>query len=83
MEGMKSLIETCIDEVLIKEGVERSINGSLRSSGPTTIGKICAIVESLLGYQYSAVWDMSFLIVSALFDKLGTILSLLHFFFFG
>ncbi|KAK1287476.1 hypothetical protein QJS10_CPB19g01953 [Acorus calamus] len=45
--------------------------GEERRSGPTIIEKICATIESLLGYQYSAVWDMSFQVVSAMFGKLG------------
>jgi ribosomal RNA-processing protein 12 len=63
----KNLIDICIDESLIKQGQI----GGMSNSVPTTIEKICATVESLLDYRYAAVWDMSFLVTSAMFDKLG------------
>lgn len=74
VEVLKSLINDCIDEALIKQGVEQiklteNLNG--RKSGPTIIEKVCATVESLLDYRYNGVWDISFQVVSALFDKLG------------
>ncbi|XP_042050958.1 RRP12-like protein [Salvia splendens] len=71
---LKSLIHSCIDENMIKQGVEQitaSANSVIRKSGPTLIEKICATIESLLDYQYEAVWDMSFQIVSTMFEKLG------------
>lgn len=71
---MKGLTSTCIDESLINQGVDQiklSSEGGTRRSGPTIIEKICATVESLLGYQYIAVWDTSFMVVSTMFDKLG------------
>ncbi|XP_057968384.1 uncharacterized protein LOC131157934 [Malania oleifera] len=74
MEAFKSLIHACIDENLIQQGVDQIvINANLneRKSGPTIIEKVCATIESLLDYRYNAVWDTSFQIVSALFDKLG------------
>lgn len=72
MEGFKSLIHTCIDESLIKQGVDQIMaSGDVRKSGPTIIEKLCASVESLLDYSYAAVWDMSFQVVAAMFDKLG------------
>ncbi|XP_010533237.1 PREDICTED: RRP12-like protein [Tarenaya hassleriana] len=73
MDALKSLIHSCIDEHLIREGVNRIRNPNLdvRKSTPTTIEKLCATVENLLDYKYSAVWDMSFEVVSAMFDKLG------------
>ncbi|KAK8660682.1 hypothetical protein V6N13_051597 [Hibiscus sabdariffa] len=72
-EAFKTLINGCIDDGLIKQGVDMIINSKSddRKSGPTIIEKVCAIVESLLDYHYSAVWDMSFQIVSTMFDKLG------------
>lgn len=71
---MKGLISTCIDESLINQGVDQiklNSEGGTRRSGPTIIEKICATIESLLGYQYIAVWDTSFMVVSTMFDKLG------------
>ncbi|XP_065849103.1 uncharacterized protein [Euphorbia lathyris] len=73
MEALKSLINNCIDESLIKQGVDQMMitteNG--RKSGPTVIEKLCATTESLLDYHYNAVWDMVFQVVSTMFDKLG------------
>ncbi|XP_010509765.1 PREDICTED: RRP12-like protein isoform X2 [Camelina sativa] len=72
-DALKSLIFSCIDERLIREGVNgiRNSNLNARMSSPTVIEKLCATVESLLDYRYHAVWDMAFQIVSAMFDKLG------------
>ncbi|KAJ8751028.1 hypothetical protein K2173_016209 [Erythroxylum novogranatense] len=73
-EALKSLINNCIDERLIKQGVDQikiNMNVEGRKSGPTVIEKVCATVESLLDYHYSAVWDMVFKVVSVMFDKLG------------
>nr|DAD45608.1 TPA_asm: hypothetical protein HUJ06_003838 [Nelumbo nucifera] len=73
-EALRSLIHACIDESLIKQGVDQlmeNAKGESRKSGPTIIEKICATIESFLGYRYNAVWDSSFQIVSAMFDKLG------------
>ncbi|PIN20064.1 hypothetical protein CDL12_07250 [Handroanthus impetiginosus] len=70
----KNLIQSCIDESLIKQGVDQisvSANAATRKSGPTVIEKVCATIESLLDYHFAAVWDMSFQIVSTMFDKLG------------
>jgi len=75
MESFKSLIDSCIDENLIKQGIDQimaSRNEETRKSGPTIIEKICATVENLLDYHYAAVWDMSFQVASAMFSKLGT-----------
>lgn len=72
-EAFKGLIFACIDGGLIKqefEHIKDDEDGDTRRSG-TIIEKICATVESLLEYRYSAVWDMSLKIVSAMFDKLG------------
>ncbi|XP_042499483.1 RRP12-like protein [Macadamia integrifolia] len=74
MEAFKSIIIACIDERLIKQGVDQIVvNAEIdaRRSQPTIIEKICATIESLLGYQYIAVWDMVFQVVSTMFDKLG------------
>ncbi|KAJ0758962.1 putative armadillo-like helical protein [Helianthus annuus] len=72
MEALKSLIHTCIDGSLIKQGVDQIMaSGSVRKSAPTIIEKLCATVESLLDYRFAAVWDMSFQVVAAMFDKLG------------
>ncbi|XVF88941.1 hypothetical protein PTKIN_Ptkin19aG0091600 [Pterospermum kingtungense] len=72
-EAFKSLINGCIDEGLIKQGVDQIINSKSddRKSGPTIIEKICVTIESLLDYHYSAVWNMAFQVVSAILDKLG------------
>lgn len=72
-DALKSLIFSCIDESLIREGVNGIRNSKLnvRKSSPTVIEKLCATVESLLDYKYHAVWDMAFQVVSAMFDKLG------------
>ncbi|CAN8285157.1 unnamed protein product [Cochlearia groenlandica] len=72
-DTLKSLIFSCIDESLIREGVNeiRSSQSNVRTSSPTVIEKLCSIVESLLHYKYNAVWDMSFHVISGMFDKLG------------
>ncbi|KAK4355750.1 hypothetical protein RND71_024721 [Anisodus tanguticus] len=73
LEALKSIIYECLDESLIKQGVDNIIssNSGMRKSGPTIIEKICATIESLLTYHYSEVWDVSFQVVVAMFDKLG------------
>lgn len=74
MNALKNLINVCIDESLIKQGVEQIMMNSHsdgRRSAPTIIEKLCATVESLLDYHYAAVWDMAFQVVSTMFDKLG------------
>ncbi|QHN83601.1 hypothetical protein HN51_060040 [Arachis hypogaea] len=73
-DAFKSMINSCIDARLIKEGVDQisfSDDRGSWKSGPTIIEKICAIVESLLDYRYSAVWDRVLQVVSAMFNKLG------------
>lgn len=74
-EAFKNTINGCVDEGLIKQGVDQIINSISddRKAGPTIIEKVCATIESLLDYHYGAVWDMAFQVVSAMFDKLGTI----------
>ncbi|XP_008450964.2 uncharacterized protein LOC103492395 [Cucumis melo] len=69
-DAMKNLICACINEDLIREGVTTG-NMEARRSGPTVIEKLCAIIESLLDYHYTAVFDLAFQVVSAMFDKLG------------
>ncbi|CAA2965615.1 RRP12 [Olea europaea subsp. europaea] len=74
MATFKSLLQACIDENLIKQGVGEitmSSNATSRKSGPTVIEKVCATIGSLLDYHYASVWDMSFQIVSSMFEKLG------------
>ncbi|KAL6220887.1 hypothetical protein ACLB2K_008640 [Fragaria x ananassa] len=78
--AFKSLIHACIDESLIKQGVDQIVmNGNMdeRRSGPTVIEKVCANIESLLGYHYTPVLDLAFPVVSAMFDKLGVYSSYL------
>uniref|UniRef100_A0A6N2L0E4 Uncharacterized protein n=1 Tax=Salix viminalis TaxID=40686 RepID=A0A6N2L0E4_SALVM len=73
-QALKNLINSCIDETLIKQGVDQvtiNMNAETRKSGPTVIEKVCATIESLLDYHYGVVWDMVFQVVSTLFDKLG------------
>lgn len=73
-EAFKNLINACIDDNLIRQGVDQmrmTTNVGGRRSGPTIIKKICATVESLLDYQFSAIWDMALQVVSTTFDKLG------------
>ncbi|PQQ15272.1 RRP12-like protein [Prunus yedoensis var. nudiflora] len=72
-DKFKSLIHVCIDESLIKQGVDQIVmnaNMDTRKSGRTII-EVCASIESLLRYDYNGVWDLAFHIVSAMFDKLG------------
>ncbi|CAH8389307.1 unnamed protein product [Eruca vesicaria subsp. sativa] len=72
-DALKSLIHSCVDESLIREGVNgiRNSNLDVKKSSPTVIVKLCATVESLLDYKYHAVWDMAFQVVSTMFNKLG------------
>ncbi len=85
MNALKSLINACIDEKLIKEGVDEIImmnpHNDARMFGPTIIEKICVTIENLLDYHYAAVWDMAFQVVSTMFDKLGIPLAVSNFFF--
>lgn len=76
-EAFKSLINACIDDSLVNQGLDQIMNANLdmRKSGPTIIEKLCSTIESLLDYPYSAVWDMSFQIVSTMFDKLGIVFA--------
>lgn len=77
-DALKSMINSCIDESLIKQGVDQislSENKESRKSVPTIIEKICATIESLLVYHYTAVWDRVFQILSTMFHKLGACLD--------
>ncbi|BBH08124.1 ARM repeat superfamily protein [Prunus dulcis] len=72
-DTFKSLIHVCIDESLIKQGVDQIVtnaNMDTRKSGQTIIAEVCASIESLLRYDDNGVWDLAFHIVSAMFDKL-------------
>ncbi|KAK9110878.1 hypothetical protein Scep_018397 [Stephania cephalantha] len=74
MDTMKSLTSACIDDGLVKQGVDQikvNEDGDVRRSGPTIIEKLCATIDTLIGYRYYEVWDMAFQIVSTMFDKLG------------
>lgn len=78
-EAFKNIINACIDDNLIRQGVDQmrmNLDMEGRRSGPTIIEKICATVESLLDYRFSAVWDMAFQVVSTTFDKLGSSCSM-------
>ncbi|KNA13159.1 hypothetical protein SOVF_119210 [Spinacia oleracea] len=79
-ESFKNLIQGCVDEDLIKQGVDRTtINFDFnnRKSAPSTIEKICATIGSLLNNRYRSEWVMAFQVVSSLFDKLGNFSSVL------
>lgn len=72
--SFKSLINVCIDDGVIKQGVDqarKNNDAEPRQFVPTVIGKLCATIESLLSYHYATVYDMSFQVVSSMFDKLG------------
>ncbi|GAU26881.1 hypothetical protein TSUD_02840, partial [Trifolium subterraneum] len=71
-DALKSMINYCIDESLIKQGVDQITLDESRMAGPTIIEKICATVESLLGCHYVAAWDRVFEVISAMFHKLGS-----------
>jgi ribosomal RNA-processing protein 12 len=75
-ESMRHLIEDCIDQDMIQQGATQlRCHGQeqkrKRKGALTPIERICASVETSLGYQYRASWDMSLHVVTALFDKLG------------
>ncbi|CAL5215365.1 unnamed protein product [Lathyrus oleraceus] len=71
-DALKSMINYCIDDILIKQCVDQMTLDESRRSGPTIIERIIAIVESLLGYHYATAWDRVFEVVSAMFHKLGS-----------
>jgi ribosomal RNA-processing protein 12 len=69
---MRSLVASCIDEPMIKQGVSQlQSQGTQRKGALTAIERICVTCESTLSYQYSTAWDMALHIITALFDKLG------------
>jgi ribosomal RNA-processing protein 12 len=74
-EALKSMINYCIDESLIKQGVDQITLDESRMSGPTIIEKICVTLESLLDYHYAASWDRVFEVVSSMFHKLGILIA--------
>lgn len=74
-DALKSMINYCIDDILIKHCVDQMTLDESRRSGPTIIERIIAIVESLLGYHYAAAWDRVFEVVSAMFHKLGILIA--------
>jgi ribosomal RNA-processing protein 12 len=72
VETFKGLIDNCIDESLVSQGITqiKARHQGMRSD-PTVIEKICAILEGLLDVRYTDVWDKSFHVISLAFDKLG------------
>lgn len=79
--AFKCLIHACIDESLIKQGVDRVVMNANMDNGskfePTIIENLCATIQSLLGYRDTTILDLAFEIVSTMFDKLG-IFSVSH-----
>ena len=76
MEAFKGLIDHCIDETLVSQGIaQMKARHQWLKSDPTIIEKICAILEGLLDFRYSDVWDGSFHVISVAFDKLGMCFS--------
>ncbi|CAM8986557.1 unnamed protein product [Rhodiola kirilowii] len=73
-EALKKLIHSCVDENMIKQGKDRllmDVDVILSRAVPTIIEELCAITDSLLHYRFAQVCDMSFQVVSAMFDKLA------------
>ncbi|KAL9681670.1 hypothetical protein QQ045_013457 [Rhodiola kirilowii] len=75
-EALKKLIHSCVDERMIKQGKEKDrllmdLDVSLSRAVPTIIEKLCAITDSLLHCRFTQVCDMSFQVVSAMFEKLA------------
>lgn len=73
-EALKKLVHSCIDERMVKQGKDRLMfdaNVTSKKSTPTTIEKLCVIVDNLLHYRFTQVCDLSFQIVAAMFEKLG------------
>ena len=78
VEAFKGLIDHCIDETLVSQGIaQMKARHQWLKSDPTIIEKICAILEGLLDFRYSDVWDRSFHVISVAFDKLGMCFSTL------
>nr|XP_011469391.1 PREDICTED: uncharacterized protein LOC105352945 [Fragaria vesca subsp. vesca] len=80
-EAVRFLINTCIDESLIKQGVDHvlmNVNMYNRTnSEPTIIEKLCATIQSLFGYRGKTILFLALEIVSTMFDKLGVYSSCL------
>ena len=75
MHAYKSLIDACVDEKLVKQGVDQVMSNA-RQSVPTIIEKVCAIVGRLVDYNFSAVWAVSLQVISAMFYQLGKCIPL-------
>ncbi|KAL6635240.1 hypothetical protein ACP70R_027911 [Stipagrostis hirtigluma subsp. patula] len=72
VEAFKGLIDNCVDETLVSQGIAQiKARHQGLASDPTIIEKICAILGGLLDVRYNDVWDKSFNVISAAFDKLG------------
>jgi len=71
-EALQHLIQNCIDEDMIKQGVNQlNLHGAKRKSEPAPIERICTTAESLLGHEYNTAWDIALKVISTLFEKLG------------
>ncbi|XP_062010727.1 uncharacterized protein LOC133727118 isoform X2 [Rosa rugosa] len=81
VQAFKCLIRACIDESLIKQGVDRILlNANMynrTNSEPTIIERLCATIQSLFGYCDTAILYLAFEIVSTMFEKLGVYSSYL------
>nr|XP_011460730.1 PREDICTED: uncharacterized protein LOC101313934 isoform X1 [Fragaria vesca subsp. vesca]XP_011460737.1 PREDICTED: uncharacterized protein LOC101313934 isoform X1 [Fragaria vesca subsp. vesca] len=87
VHAFKCLIHACIDESLIKEGVDRVVMNASMGDGiksePTIIENLCATIESLLYSKPTiqcprdyrmftfSTWAAAFEVVSIMLDKLG------------
>jgi ribosomal RNA-processing protein 12 len=76
VEALKGLIDNCIDETLVSQGIAqiKARQQGLKSN-PTVIEKLCAIIVGLLDVRFSDVWDKSFHVISVAFNKLGMYFS--------
>ncbi|XP_062010728.1 uncharacterized protein LOC133727119 isoform X1 [Rosa rugosa] len=81
VHAFKCLIHACIDESLIKEGVDCVVMNASMDDGsksePTIIENLCATIQSLLGHCKTTIWALAFEVVSTMFDKLGAYSSYL------
>ncbi|XP_004288984.1 PREDICTED: uncharacterized protein LOC101313649 [Fragaria vesca subsp. vesca] len=93
VHAFRCLIHACIDESLIKEGVDRVVMNASMGDGiksePTIIENLCATIESLLyskpniqcprDYRMFTffTWAPAFDVVSTMFEKLGPYSSFL------
>ncbi|KAJ7533387.1 hypothetical protein O6H91_13G046200 [Diphasiastrum complanatum] len=73
-ECLRSLVTNCIDDGMISQGLSQlEAQGTICNTGPPmAIVRICATLESTLGYQYAAAWDMALHVITALFDRLDS-----------